>query len=320
MSMNRRTFLTRASALTALGLCLPSSLFSQNAATTAPVQSAKKAGPVTKFVPLRRDVGYFTGRGGTIGWLGSEAALVAVDTQFPETAVLFLEGMPKRGGRNLDVVFNTHHHGDHVSGNGVFKRASKTIIAQRNAPRFQMREAEANNALAQNVFADTKFDSVWHETLGDETVSARFFGPAHTGGDSVIYFEKANVVHVGDLVFNRLYPFIDLPGGGSIRNWIKVLEAVAKEYPADALFIYGHGNPKFGVSGQRGDLLVMRDYFSALLAHVEKEIVAGKTRKDIVALQNLPGFEDFYPSATQKSRFPGNLESAFDELTAKQGT
>ena len=72
------------------------------------------------------------------------------------------------------------------------------------------------------------------------------------GGDAVVIFEKANVVHMGDLVFNRIYPFVDRPGGASIRGWIKSLEDSASAYPADAIYVFGHGNPKFGVTGTRG--------------------------------------------------------------------
>ena len=66
--------------------------------------------------------------------------------------------------------------------------------------------------------------------LGDETVRARHWGPAHTGGDAAIHFEQANVVHLGDLLNNRGYPNVDAPAGASVHGWIQVLEKMAPAY------------------------------------------------------------------------------------------
>jgi glyoxylase-like metal-dependent hydrolase (beta-lactamase superfamily II) len=76
------------------------------------------------FHPLVRGVGYFPGRGGTIGWLATPDAAVIVDTQFPETAAICLAGLPDRANRPVDVVLNTHHHADHTSGNPIMKPAA----------------------------------------------------------------------------------------------------------------------------------------------------------------------------------------------------
>ena len=308
--MNRRDFLLRSSLLVSAGLLVRHPLNGQSPAPAA-------AGPVANFQPLRRHVGLFTGRGGTIGWLASAEALLVVDTQFPDTAALCLAGLPGRGGRTLDAVLNTHHHGDHTGGNGIFKAATKTIVAQANVPRLQLAAAERAGTVEKQVFADQTFPDVWRRELGDEVVTAQYFGPAHTSGDVIVHFERANVVHLGDLVFNRLYPVIDRIGGASIRHWITVLEEAAGTYPADATYIFGHGNAKFGVTGARGDLLVFRDYLSGLLAHVEKEIAAGKSRDEIVALENLPGFPDYHQP--RPNRLGANLGVAYDELTEKAG-
>jgi len=67
-------------------------------------------------------------------------------------------------------------------------------------------------------------------------------------------------VHVGDLVFNRMPCFIDLPGGATTIGWIKALEKIYSTFDPDTLFIFGHGNPKYGVTGTRKDIHVMRDF------------------------------------------------------------
>jgi glyoxylase-like metal-dependent hydrolase (beta-lactamase superfamily II) len=327
-AMNRRTFLHRSAGLAAAGLL---SRFFLRAETSAPSTGSVRPSPpqagraaparpepapsVTEFKPLRRHTGIFTGRGGTIGWLASPTALVVIDTQFPDTAAACLAGLPDRAGRTLDAVVNTHHHFDHTSGNPVFKPFARTIVAQASVPKLQFAAAEKTGDVDKQVFADTTFAEVWRHDCGDETVTAQYFGPAHTGGDAVITFEKANVVHMGDLVFNRLYPYIDRPGGASVRGWVKRLEEVRQNFPADAIYIFGHGMPKFGVTGTRDDLLVMRDLLNAMLDHVQQGIAAGRTRDQITALDNLPGFPDFHVPAP--TRLPGILGTVYDELTAK---
>jgi glyoxylase-like metal-dependent hydrolase (beta-lactamase superfamily II) len=324
--MNRREFIVQSSLLASVGLVGRTAAFAQGQrpAVTTPVPSAAS---VTEFRALRRGVGIFTGRGGTIGWLSSPDTLAVVDTQFPDTAAVCLAGLPGRGQRMIDVVINTHHHADHTSGNPIFKPAARTLVAQANVPRLMFEAAEraakaerpgaAGGTVVEptpQVVPDTTFTEVWRRDFGDEIVTAQYFGPAHTGGDVAVTFEKANVVHLGDLLFNRLYPVIDRPGGASIRGWIARLEEIIKTYPADAIYVCGHGNTKFGVTARRDELAIFRDYLSAVLDYVSKQIAAGKTKAEIVTLENLPGFPDFH--APRPNRLGGNLGVAYDELSS----
>ena len=311
--MNRREFI-RSSLVLSAGLA---------AGRRMGAQPAPPPTPAFTFTPLRGGVGIFTGRGGTIGWLSTVDALAVVDTQFPDTALVCLRGIPGIGKRTIDATINTHHHMDHTGGNVVFKAASRALVAQANVPRLQFEAAKRAEqgakvdpaaAVASQVYADTTFTDVWRRELGSEIVTAEFRGPAHTGGDAVVVFEKANVVHMGDLVFNRIYPFVDRPGGASIRGWIKALEDSAAAYPVDAVYVFGHGNPRFGVTGVRGDLLAMRDFFSAVLERVQKDVAAGRDKAAIVALENMPGFPDYH--APLPNRLGLVLGAAFDELTA----
>ena len=314
LPMKRREFLLRSSLFTAAGLLVRATAAEKSG--RPPTSPA----PVTpEFKTLRRDVGFFTARGGTIGWLANKDALAAVDTQFPDTAALFLKGLPGRDDRKLDVLVNSHHHGDHTGGNGVFKPETKRIVAHANVPALQRARAERDGSLDRQTYADTTFPVTWRTELGGEIVSAKYHGAAHTNGDIVTHFEKANVIHMGDLMFNRIYPVIDRPGGASIRHWIVVLETVAKSYPADAIYIFGHGSTKFGVTGKVSDLGVFRDYLAGLLEYTEKRIKTGDPKEKIVALDNLPGFPDFHVPTGPANRLPANLSVAYDELTAKQG-
>lgn len=323
--MNRRDFLLQSGAAVSLGLFARNPLRAQTASTcSGPATPASAPVPVrpptlvTAFKPLRGDVGYFTGRGGTIGWLASADALVAVDTQFADTAEIFLRDLPWRNGRTLDAVINTHHHGDHTGGNGVFKAEAKIIVAQANVPELMLAAAKRNTnpQATPPTLPDTTFATEWRHDFGSEKVSARYFGPAHTSGDIVVHFERANVVHTGDLVFNRMYPVVDRPAGARFKGWITRLEEIVKNYPADARYLFGHGQVKFGILGGHPDILVFRDYITALLAHVESEIKAGKTREEVVKLENLPGFPDLHVPPGPGNRLGSNLGTAYDELTS----
>lgn len=246
------------------------------------------------FEPLRRGVGTYTNRGGTIGWLVNADVTVLVDTQYPAPAKQCWSGLQDRMEGALDVVINTHHHGDHTGGNSVFKPHAARMVAHANAPTLQKQAAEANGSTEAQVYAETTFEETWSESLGDETITLRHYGPAHTGGDAVIFFENANVVHLGDLVFNRAYPYIDVTGGGAdTRNWITTLETLHETLDDDAICIHGHGNPEFGITGSRTDLLVMRDFLTALNEYVATQRQAGASLEEMTQIQTLDGFDDF---------------------------
>ncbi|MBL9198973.1 MAG: MBL fold metallo-hydrolase [Opitutaceae bacterium] len=310
--MNRRDFVVRSTVLTAAGLLARPAVFAQ--AAKGPKGAPAPATP--EFKLLRREVGIFTARGGSIGYLVNKDAIAAVDTQFADTAPLFLNGLPGRAGRKLDVLVNSHHHGDHTGGNQVFQPQTKKIVAHANVPALQRAAAERAKSLDKQAYADTTFQTTWRMDLGGETVSAKYHGAAHTSGDIVTHFEKANVIHMGDLGFNRIYPVIDRGSGGRIAGWITVLEAVAKAFSADTIVIFGHAGTKFPAVGKPAELLVLRDYLSAVLDYTKKKIAAGEPKEKIVALENLPGFPDFHTPLP--NRLGGNLATAYDELTEKK--
>ena len=243
------------------------------------------------FTALRRGVGFFTQRGGTIGWLATGDALVVVDTQYPETAPDCWTGLRERADSPLDLVVNTHHHGDHVGGNGVFAQYTDRLVAHANVPGLM--RAGADDGEDVGTVPTETFTETWSESVGGERLTLRHYGPAHTGGDAVVFFEEANVVHMGDLVFNRAYPFIDVDGGADSEGWIEILETVHGELGDDTIVIHGHGNPEYGVHGGRADLLVMRDFLAALNEYVATQRQAGASLEEMRQKTVLEGFEAF---------------------------
>jgi cyclase len=187
-------------------------------------QAAQPAPPVTKFEDVRRNVGIFIGQGGTIGWLAAPDGALAVDSQFPATAPACVEGLKAKSPKGIDMLINTHYHGDHTGGNAAFRAVVKSIVQQERCAKLHKDTTAKAGTAAQQAYADVTFGESWSRTLGDEKIWANYYGPGHTGGDAVIFFEKANVVHMGDLMFNRLHPRVDRPSGASIENWMSVLD------------------------------------------------------------------------------------------------
>lgn len=268
------------------------------------------------FTPMRRGVGFFTGRGGTIGYLINTTGVVVVDSQFPDSAALCIAGLNERsGGRAVDRLINTHHHGDHTAGNIAFKGLTKRVVAHARAAEHMKQPPGRAAQTAEQLYPDATFTDVWREQVGDEWVRAKHYGRAHTGGDAVITFERANVAHMGDLMFNRRHPVIDRPSGASIQHWATVLDEVVAEHDADTMFIFGHAGADHPVTGAGRDLTVFASYLRAVLAVTQARITAGQSQEAIEAIREpLAGFDEFGPlNATV-------LRNAYAEITEGTGT
>lgn len=265
-----------------------------------------------KMTPLRNNVGFFTEKGGTIGWMISKEGLVVVDTQFPEQAQHLIEAIKKQSGRQIDLLINTHHHGDHTGGNIAFKGLIGKLLAHENSKKNQMRVAEANKTAAAQLYPDTLFAKDWSGKVGEEILSLKYFGAAHTDGDALVHFENANIVHMGDLVFNRRYPYIDKTAGASVKNWIEVLEQAQKVYDKDTKFIFGHADNGFEVIGTTDDIKAFQGYLSRLLEEVGTAIKAGKTQDEIMKIQAIKGADEWKGDGISRS-----LSAAYEELKPK---
>jgi glyoxylase-like metal-dependent hydrolase (beta-lactamase superfamily II) len=270
---------------------------------------------------LRRGVGLFAGPGGTIGWLATPDGVLVVDSQFPMTAETCITALRQRTPAAIQTLINTHHHGDHTAGNATFRPVVKQIVQHERCAAAHRALTQAQGGDAQRGLADVTFADMWSVAVGDERVSAMHFGAAHTGGDAAVFFERANVVHLGDIVFNRIPPFIDRPSGGSIVSWLAVLETVAKQH-ADAVFIFGHGKDDRRTGTVR-DVTHFRDYLTAALDHVRKGIAAGRSQSEIAAVPALPGFADHadvvknYASPIPLFTLNHVLTIAYQELTTR---
>ncbi len=298
--MNRRNFI-QTSALSLGALAIANQTFAQFLAEN-PYQ----------MKTLRNGVSVFTEKGGTIAYLQTKKGFVVVDAQFPEQAGHLITELKKLDEKPLQLLINTHHHGDHTSGNIAFKGLVEHVVAHANSLKNQKTVAEKAKSEDKQLYPDVTFGDGWKEKIGGERLRAYYFGAGHTNGDALIHFEHANIVHTGDLVFNRRYPFVDRSAGANIGSWIKVLDKTLTTFDKDTQFIFGHAFDPEKIVGGKEDIKVFKDYLEKLLVFVEGEIKAGKSKEDILKATAVTGVTEFKGDGIGRS-----LQAAYEELTIK---
>ncbi len=264
-----------------------------------------------KMKMLRNNVGIFTEKGGTIAYLLSKNGIVVVDAEFPEQSQHLITELKKQSEQPFELLINTHHHGDHTAGNISFKGIVKNVAAHTNSLANQQKVAVAQKTEDKQLYPNVTYDGSWTQTIGDEKLQAYYFGPAHTNGDSIIHFQHANIAHMGDLVFNRRWAFIDRSAGASVKNWITVLDKTISTFDNDTLFIFGHAFDPEKVTGNKEDLKAMQNYLAKLLDFVGSEIKAGKTKEDILKEKSIPGVTEWQGDGIERG-----LQAAYEEITA----
>ena len=229
-----------------------------------------------KTIHVAKNVYMLQGSGGNIGVSVGEDGTLIVDDQFAPLAPKILEALKKLNPNKPRYVLNTHHHGDHTGGNPQFGRDSE-IIAHSNV-RKRLLAAKLEKAGLPVV----TFDDSLSVHFNGEEVKIVHVPPAHTDGDSVVYFTGANVIHFGDTFFSGRFPNIDLNGGGTVRGYIKGVSKALETTPADAKLIPGHG--PLSTIKELKDLHEMLVETSSI---VQKAIDAGKTLEQVKA-EGLP--------------------------------
>lgn len=269
------------------------------------------APPAYKLTPLRNNVGIFTEQGGTIIWMVNKEGIVCVDAEFPEQANHLIAELKKKSAQPFQWLINTHHHPDHTSGNISFKGMVNKLAAHANSLTNQKAAALKQGNDDKQLYPDTTYTDNWKIKVGDEHITAHYFGAGHTNGDSFIHFENANIVHCGDQVFNRRYPYVDRSAGASCKHWPLALEAAQKKFDKDTIFVFGHAFDPDKVVGTMADLKAMQNFMERLVAFVDSGIKAGKTKEQILAATAIPGVNDWQGDGIERG-----LTAAYEELTS----
>ena len=184
------------------------------------------------------------GAGGNIGVSIGEDGIVIVDDEFAPLAAKIKEALKDLTDKPLKFVLNTHFHGDHTGGNAEFGKDA-TIIAHENVrKRLEQGTAVLGGEVkpaAKEALPIITFNDRATVHLNGEDIRAIHFPNGHTDGDSVIFFPKSKVVHMGDDFVTYGFPFVDVQNGGSVSGMISGCEKVLSMIPGDTKIIPGHG-------------------------------------------------------------------------------
>ena len=276
-----RYALTAVSAVLLLVLARP--LSAQGAPEEVKIETVGVAGSVSMLV----------GRGGTIGSSAGEDGVFMVDDQFAPLTAKIQAAVAEISEQPIRFLSTTHWHYDHTGGNENLGNAGAVIVAHDGVRRrleaggliefFNNQIPPAPKAALPVI---TFADSVTFHLNGDQ-IHVFHVPPAHTDGDSIVHFKKANVVHMGDLFFNGLYPFIDGSSGGSVDGVIAAAEKVLGMIDDETKIIPGHG-PLAG----RTELAAYVEMLKGVRAEVGALVEAGKSLEEAIAAKPTAAWDD----------------------------
>ena len=225
-----------------------------------------------------------TGSGGNIGLSVGKSGTYVIDDQYAPLSEKILAAIRAITPEPVRFVVNTHWHGDHTGGNENMGKAGALLVAHENVRR-RMSAEQFNAAFDRKTPPSpegalpvvTFTDAVTFHWNGDE-IRVYHVPPAHTDGDAVVHFVKANVVHAGDVFFNGSYPFVDASSGGRLDGVIGASERILSGVDERTRIIPGHGPV-----ATKADLQAYHDVLKAVRDRIAKLKAEGKSRADVVA-------------------------------------
>lgn len=270
------------------------------------------ADPTFNIKMLTKDIGVFTERGGTILFMITKKGVVVVDSQFADTATHLIGEIKKKTKKPFRLLINTHHHGDHTSGNIAFEGLVSHVLAHANSKINQANSAITQKTETKQLYPDQTYTNSWCEKIGKENICLHYFGAAHTNGDSLVHLQHSNIVHMGDLVFNRRHPYIDKTAGADIANWIILLDKANSTFDSKTTYVCGHAAAGHEIIISSPDLRAFRDYLGNLLKFTEGEIKSGKTKEEILKSTTIPGSPEWKGDGIERG-----LSAAYLEVSAR---
>ena len=234
-----------------------------------------------------------TGAGGNIGVSAGEDAVFLVDDQFAPLTPRIEAAIAKITAKPVRFVLNTHWHFDHTGGNENLGKAGALIVAHENV-RKRMSVENFIEFLGMKTKPDPKEalpvvtftrDVTFHIN-GDE-VYVMHVPNAHTDGDALVHFRKSDVIHMGDVFFNKLYPFIDTSSGGRAEGVVAAVERALQLAGPSTRIIPGHGP-----LASRADLQAYRDMVATVSGRIREQVRAGRSLEQVVAAKPAAEFDD----------------------------
>ena len=247
-----------------------------------------KATRLSPGLYLLEGVGGFAG--GNVAVLTGKDGVMQIDTSFPPHTEKLAEAIAQIADASVDLVVNTHVHGDHAGGNPVFEEQGATIVAHDNVRDRLIRNgvpaAEGQAQAPAGMLPDLTFaDAISFHMNGQECYVFHVWN-AHTDGDAVVHFRTADVIHAGDVFFNGMFPFIDIDSGGSLDGYITAQERILELVGERTRIIPGHG-PLATPSDLEASVKMLKEARKAIGALIAK----GKSIDEILAAKPLAAYE-----------------------------
>ena len=250
--------------------------------------SAQQSAPEIKITveKLAPGVAVLFGQGGNIGVSYGSDGTVLIDDQFAPLTSKIQAAVAELGATPVKFLINTHWHGDHTGGNENLGKAGALILAHDNV-RVRLAQAvtrpngTAVPAAPKIALPVVTYDKGLKLHLNGDEIRAVFLHGGHTDGDSIIVWQNANVIHMGDLFMNKVsLPYLDLKSGASAVNLLASIEDALKLTNATTKIIPGHGPV-----GTQADLIAWRDMLKSVIGSVQGSIKAKRTLAQIQAMK-----------------------------------
>jgi cyclase len=245
---------------------------------------AQMAAIPLQTLKLRDNLTLLYGPGGNMVALDGADGKILVDSSFVPVVPKIKEALDGMSSNPLKLLINTHWHFDHTDGNALLHEAGATILAHENT---RKRLSTPQDIAAFGMHFPASPEAAWPQQtfieafqlyFNNEELALSYIKPAHTDTDIFIRYEKGNVLHMGDIFFNGMYPFIDSSTGGSINGMIAGTESAFKLIDADTKIVPGHGPV-----GVKAALAKYRDMLVTVRDRVQAQKKAGKKVEEVVA-------------------------------------
>ncbi len=253
---------------------VPAAILALMIAAVAYTQNQAKQPPQLKINKIKDDLYEIEGDGGNVAVYVTNEGLILIDDKFDYDHDAIMEKIKSVTDQPIKYVISTHYHADHSGGNAKMYQTGAEIISTTQSHK-NIAEHKQSNAPPGVVPARVTFNQETTVYLGGKEVTARFVGRGHTNGDAVVYFPALKVLHTGDLMAGDT-PLIDYPGGGSLVEWPKTLDA-AMQFDFDTV-IPGHGpvTTKASLMAYRENVEKERKRVAALIHSHKSEDEIGK--------------------------------------------
>lgn len=248
------------------------------------------SGVTIKTTHVAGQVYMLEGSGGNIGVAAGKDGVLMVDDQYAPLADKIRAAIKKINPGPLKFIINTHWHGDHVGGNIEFGPEAPIIAHANVRVRLTTEQklfGRTIQPLTDEALPVVTFDDGLSVYFNGEQIKVFHLPHGHTDGDCVVHFTKSNVIHMGDLMFSGMFPFVDLDHGGDVEGMARNVAKIIKSAKPDVKIIPGHGP-----LSTLDDLKAFHEMLTATTDHVRKGMKSGKSLNDL----KQAGFPDKWKS------------------------